>query len=93
MSENTLPQEEQIEFLVRKVADLESICAFMFYRLADSALSRTENTLINKRVASEIRREGQAKYGPDSSLADNSAYSSVADQLVRFAQSAAKGGL
>ena len=77
MSENTPTSEDQIKILARKVADLESVCAYIiefFAREDTSNLSR-------KIAATELRRLAESHTSEELPLAADTAFGQVSEHL------------
>ena len=75
MSENTLPQEEQIKILARRVADLELICA----RMVEFFTRNDVNNLERQDFVSQLRIIAKSKYGEKSPVGGDSSFHEVAE--------------
>ena len=79
MSENTLPQEEQIKILARRVADLELICA----RMVEFFTRNDVKNLERQDFVNHLRILAKSKYGEKSLVGDDGALYDVA-KLIRI---------
>ena len=73
-----MSDEERIEFLARRVSELESICgelALYFTRNDTSNLARPY-------LAGKIRGLAEAKYGAEFAITEPSAFRQVADLII-----------
>ena len=78
MSVNEMTQNERIEFLARRVSELETICGIIGRQFTRHDASNLERRHLSRNLISAA----YAQYGEKSALAEDSAFREVADLII-----------